>query len=194
VSLSVTSNVNAALSSRHLVMAMLLDLVLDSGTVRLTDAGVMLPVAGNNYEAAGKLISIDDVQDAETLEATQLTFVISGIPNAYLSLALQEHVQGRSMSISLALVDQTTWSVVEAPSVAFAGRINAMSIVRGATTCTINVTAESPLIDLYRPVNRRANDADHRSEHPTDGFFQATAKLSETEIVWPSREAQIAAQ
>ena len=108
------------------------------------------------------------------------------MPQSALALALTEHVQGRPVTVLLAvvdgedlLVDANVWS----------GQLDVMSIEDGEAPI-VRISAEHQLIAWEEPAGLLYSDADQQALHPGDKFFEYTASLVEATVVWPSKEAQ----
>ena len=168
-----------------------------------------LSIDGVTYLGVGELVNISSVEETTEIEAKGATITMTGIPSAFLSLALQEPYQGRECNIYFGLwlsnrlisteADATITSedlfefVVESGTrylvEIFSGELDQMNITEQADSATIAVTAENVLIKLERPVVRRFTNEDQKTRFPNDKGLEFIASLQDKEIFW-GRTAQ----
>jgi hypothetical protein len=153
----------------------------ESGPVGIWSGYGDLTWDGKSFLGAGELLSISSVEESSEIEAKGASVTLSGIPSAYLSLALTEPYQGRSCTIYFGV--RLASGSVEFTEV-FSGELDQMNITENADTTTIAVSAENVLIRLERPVIRRYTDQDQRTRFATDGGFKFVAALQDKEIYW----------
>lgn len=162
----------------------------DSGTVFLwsgigaitTSAMGTLPAA--TWQGLGTLGQVSAVEETTELRATGLTFTLSGVPSALISIALGEHYQGRACALWLGFLDDA-WALIADPVQVFAGRLDQMEVTEAGTTAAIRVSAENRLIDL-----ERVDEAHHYTpddQHalwPGDKGLDYVPAMQEAVIVW----------
>jgi len=168
--------------------ALLVGLDFASGPLRLWSGIGKLTWAGNDYLGAGQLLAVAPATETQGLSAEGATLALSGIPAELLSIALAEAYQGRSAKVWLAAFD-LSGALVADPYLIFDGRMDVMTIDEAGETSTISVTAESRLIDLERPRERRYTDEDQRIEYPDDAGCEFVAGLADAEITWGRKGA-----
>lgn len=166
-------------------MAVLVDMEL-SAPLRVSSWRHALQWQGRTYLGAGELGQVD-ATDETTEQARPLRFAINGLPSASVSLVLQEPVQGRTVSLYVAIFDPATHQVLDA-SLEWQGVIDTMSITEDGSTATVAVSAESAGLDLLRAVPTRYTDVDQQRLFPGDRFFEFVTNQAEKSIVWPSAE------
>jgi hypothetical protein len=113
------------------------------------------------------------------MEAKGATISVSGIPSAFLSLALQEPYQGRECRIYFGMTDSPS-NYVEV----FSGELDQMNIEENGDTAVVSVTAENVLVKLERPVVRRFTNEDQKSRFPDDKGLEFVASLQDKDILW----------
>ena len=75
------------------------------------------------------------------------------------------------------------YQIIADPVVVFKGRMDTMDIEVGKTS-SVTVSVESRLVDWERPRIRRYNDADQRSEFPTDRGCRYVAQMVSKDLPW----------
>ncbi len=156
------------------------ELMFDSGTVRLWDGYRDLTVGGNVYTGAGTLLSVSQISEDAEISAKGISVKLSAIDATILSYALTENYTYRPMSVYVGTVDG---AVVYSYKV-FSGRMDVMSIVENGETAEVSLTGESRLIDLERPRVRRWTSEDQKSLYGGDLGFDFLNSIQEKEIVW----------
>lgn len=147
----------------------------------LTDPGL-------TYKGAFGLGQISAITDKPG-EVQGISLELHGADAARISLALDDSdiVQGTPVEIRTALIDTTTYQILDAP-VEWVGTMDTMSIAEDGTSATIAVTCESKAVDLLRGNVAMYSDADQRAINPTDASFSYVVDQIDKPIVWPSRE------
>ena len=174
----VPSSILTALAQPEVQPFYAVELLFDSGPVRLWTGYGNRSVAGNSYIAAGTLLNIQGLGEVADLSAKSITISLSGVAASLVSLALQEPYQRRKVRVYLGAVDVA--EVVEV----FSGQLNTMSIEDSGDTSTIAVVVDSKLVELERASNRRYTRESQRSRYSDDTFFNYVARLQDREIVW----------
>ena len=155
----------------------------DSETIRFWNGIGDLDYAGDTYTGAGSLLKISEIVETQKLEARGASFELSGIPSELIAVALAEEYQGRSITQTFAPLD-TSGAVIADPFTFFEGKADVMSIEEGKTSASIRLTAESDLIALSRPNERRRTAEDQKLVYATDTFFDQVPALQSKDIVW----------
>jgi hypothetical protein len=162
----------------------LVEMQLDSGPVRFCGAPFDVVHAGNTYSTLFGLGSIEPIVETDTTQ-NGLSFVLSGAPDAAIAIALGEQVQGRAVTVRLAVVvegalvvDESTWQ----------GLLDVMAFEDGQPP-QVRVSAEHQLIAWDEPSGLMFTHADQQALHPGDLFFEYQASLVDATIVWPTAEA-----
>jgi hypothetical protein len=150
-------------------------------TTSLTDPGL-------TYKGAYGLGQISAITDKPG-EVQGITLELHGADAARISLALDDSdiVQGTPVEVRTALIDTSTYQILDAP-LEWIGTMDTMSIADDGTSATIAVTCESRAVDLLRGNVVMYSDADQRSINATDGSFAYVVDQIDKPIVWPNRE------
>jgi len=152
--------------------------------LNLCTSNIALVAGGVTYSGVAGLGKISAVETTAA-EIKQLQFELSGVPTSNLALVLSGTVQGTPVTISLALLDPTTYAVTDVVPI-WAGQLDTLTVDDTPNNSTITVTAEHVGIDLNRPAPLYYADADQQALHPGDLFFQYTSQQFDQQIVWPS--------
>lgn len=156
------------------------ELLFDSGAVRLWNGYSDATINGSEFIGSGSLISVAGVEESGEVAARGTSIALSGIDASLISLALQENYQNRTAKIIVGTIDDgvfTTYTL-------FAGRMDVMEIEEGSETATIRVTAENGLIDLERPRSARYTSEDQKTYYPNDLGLDYVADLQDKQINW----------
>lgn len=172
----------AALAAANVEMFMLLELGFDSGTVYLCDLAFDVPWNGHTYLAAQGIGTIRPVSETDS-ESRGLVLTLSAVNQAAIAAALLEDVQGRPVTLRLAIVDGGSLRVD--PNV-WSGAMDTMTVEDNGDQPVIQVTCEHAMIAWAQPSGAKFSDPEQRLRDSGDLFFEYAAKVSETSLVWPS--------
>lgn len=182
---TVSSPAAAVLASGVVPMALLIEMDL-TAPLNVNTSNINLVVSGTTYMGVGGLGSVAALADTPA-EVRGLTFQISGVPSDRISLALSEPVQGKAVRIKTAILDPSTYAVLDT-RLRWAGLLDVMTISESGGAATINVSAEHAGIDLSRSAASLYSDAEQQRLNPGDLFLQFMADQVSQRIVWPSVE------
>jgi hypothetical protein len=155
------------------------DLVFDSGPLRLWTGVGTRSINGNDYTGAGNFLQVSEMRETAEIQAAGATLTLSGIPSELLSLALTEPYQQRPARIYFGLVG----SEADMAEV-FTARMDQITIEEGPETCTIQLTVENVLVDLERPRVLRYTNNDQQSRFPGDRGFEFVETIQNRELFW----------
>jgi len=153
------------------------ELLFDSGAVRLWTGYENTTLEGNTYVGAGDLLSIPNVEEVADMSARAAEIVLSGVSAELVSLAITEPYQGRQARILFGIIGAN-------PVEVFGGLMDVMTIQDSGESSTISLTVESRLVELERIRPFRYTDKNHKLRYPTDDFFSFVPALQDREIVW----------
>lgn len=139
------------------------------------------------YQGAYGLGSVSPITDKPG-ELQGITLELAGGDTARIALALDDadEVQGTPLTIRTAIIDTTSYAIVDAP-VDWVGLLDTMSIAEDGQQATIRVTAESKAVDLLRGNPAYYSSSDQRVLAPLDGSFDYVVDQDGKADVWPSR-------
>lgn len=152
------------------------ELLFDSGPLRIWSGVGNKVISGNTYTGTGSLLGVSSVDETDDLSAQGVTVSLSGIDSTLVSVALQEPYQNRVGKVYLGS-GSNTFEV-------FNGFMDIMTISDSGETCEISVILESKLIVLDRVVPLRYTQETQQARYPGDTFFSYVADLADKNIVW----------
>ncbi len=167
------------MSNQILINLVYLD--FPSAPVRLHTAVGKISWQQHDWIGAGNLGSISSVSESLDLQPARVRLGLSGIPSELVRVALDEHYQGRSAKIWIALLD--AHDAIVAPKLIFSGRIDVMQGALGEAN-GISVSLESRMADWQRPRIRRYTKEDQAFEYPADRGFDYVSDIAQKEILW----------
>jgi hypothetical protein len=190
------------------------EMLFDSGAVRLWTGYGDRTINSETYVGAGTLLNIEGLAEVADLSAKAITISLSGIAGELVSLALQEPYQRRvcrvyfgSIIINTApknwilangfwnddsiWVDAAEWidvfndlEVVEV----FSGQINTMPIEDSGETSIIATTIDSKLVETEKASNLRYTSEIQKSRNnqqfAADTFFDYVGAIQDADIIW----------
>ena len=154
------------------------EMLFDSGAVRLWTGYDNRTIAGNTYTGAGALLNIEGLGEVADLSAKSITISLSGVAGGLVSLALQEPYQRRKCRVYFG--EASVSEVVEV----FSGQLNTMQIEDSGEDGTISVLVDSKLVELERSSNRRYTSESQKARYAGDTFFDYVSAIQDAEIVW----------
>jgi hypothetical protein len=140
---------------------------------------------GQTFLGMGWLGQIQAVPAVTDVIAQNITLVLSGIPTELVTDAINAVRQNSTATLWVAMLDGSN-NVIGDPVQVFAGSLDVPTLVEGAETSSISITAENPLIDLNRAPERRFTDIDQQTYYPGDTGFFAVQLLQDYNWVWPT--------
>lgn len=138
------------------------------------------------YLGLGDFGTIAPVEETTDLSARGLMFQLSGIPTAFISLALTENYQGRTCSVMLGALSPTA-GLIASPVTVFVGRMDVMSINDDGESAQITMSAESRLVDFRRVREIRYTDEEQKAIDSTDKGLEFVTAIQEKTIYWGSQ-------
>lgn len=193
-----------------ITMVCMVEVGYDSGTVRvhdgigsitisellLTEAGEPLDAEnGDNLtteNAAQTFLGIGDFGGIESVEenievvARQVTLTCSGLDSAWVTPALTENYQNRTVTIYLGFFSPDAGTLLGSPEVIWEGRINQQTITLAKGEATLSMTCEHRL--RREPRIARYTNSDQQLLYPTDRFFDLTHTIDGFVNRWGSRD------
>lgn len=133
---------------------------------------------GNGY--LGLFAGGNEIQETQ---ATGIEITLSGVPQAILSLILQEINQGASGKLYFGFLNSAGAVIVD-PYPLFSGKADSANISEGPTSATVTLAYETPLIDLERPKEFRYTKESQRVFFPTDQGFDYVSVLQDWSGFW----------
>lgn len=175
---------STALQANRLAAFVLLDLGFSSGTDYVCTLAHDVIYNGNTYVASMGVLSVASV--TETGGSVQgLQIQIAGAPQANLAIALSERVQGRPITMRLAVLDAA--GALQVDTNVWSGLMDTMQIDDSGDQPIVTITAEHMLAVWERARPVRFTDAQQQALYPGDRCCEFVADLAERQIVWPGK-------
>jgi hypothetical protein len=177
----------SALASPELALVQLIYIALPSAPIALNTSNWDLIWGGITYKGAYGLGQISPVTDKPgEIQGISLDIFGDSI-NIALALDGSDEVQGSACTIRTAILDPTTYLVLDAP-IDWVGALDTMAIVEDGLQATVRVTAESKAVGLLRGSPTFYNDADQRLVNGFDASFVYQVDQLDKPVIWPARE------
>lgn len=180
----ITAAMLTQLNASQVKLAIFVEIFFTSGALNLWSGIGDKTWDSKTWTGTGSLLSITPAAETSSIRANGAVITLNGVDPALISVALQEGRQGRPVNCWLGFLDLSTEAVIVDPATFFKGRLDVMAIDDGAETATIAVHAESRLIDLERPSNRRYTLEDQQRDYPNDLGFEYINDIQEWQGSW----------
>lgn len=179
---TVTTSAQAAMSSGRVALAVLVE-IGTTPPVRLNSSAFGIDYGGSTFSGAGSLGAVDPIEEASA-SANSLRFTLSGLPSENLALALQEDVRGKAVKAILAVLDADSYTLLDTP-IAYAGKVDRMTINFESSTATIGVNVIHKGVDFRRMKPLRYTEGDQRLISSNDTSLRYIQAQSQVQDVWP---------
>lgn len=160
----------------------LFEAIFDSGDVRLWTGYGTIRWNGEDWAGAGSLIGLSELTESQELRAIGASVTLSGIPADLLAIALAEDYQGRPARIYAGAL--AAGRVVADPYLIFGGICDVMEIDDAGEFAAIKLSAESRLIDLERPRERRYEHEDQQLDFTGDLGLEYVSDIQDKPLIW----------
>lgn len=181
-----TTAVQSALSLDYVIMAALVTMQFDSGTLRVTNCPYTLTVSAQTYVGLGALGEITGINETSDLSAEQVKLSLSGANSAIIAAALTENPQNRPITIQAAIFTGS-YTLIADPTTIWDGTMDNFEINDyGGQNAQVILNAVHFLADRDRPRLGRFNDADHRAiaSHSGDLGFEYVETMTDITLRW----------
>jgi len=184
MSRSLASGLAAALAADRVAPIILVKVNTTGGDVLVWSGQGSVLFAGETYIGVGNFGTISEVLEETDLGANGVTLSLSGIPSAYVAIALDQVQHNRPATIWLGAIALDTGELIADPYQLFSGFTDVPTLEDSATTSTMKITLENKMIDLLKPRTRRYTQEDQKIDHPTDLGFIFVPSIIDQSLVW----------
>jgi hypothetical protein len=181
-----TSQINAS-ASGHRVVAPLMEMYFDSGTLRLAAFRWNVTSGADTYIAAAVRIG-EARESAGSREGLEVS--LSGLDPAIIAIATAEPYQGRVFKLLKGYMQPDSNGIIDTARVSFVGRMRNMIIGEDNKSAQVTLICEHYDVELQRPNAIRYSDAAQQKLYPGDLGCQYAAANSDKLVIWPSAKAQ----
>tara|TARA_R110000744_G_scaffold138706_6_gene249572 strand:+ start:11780 stop:12418 length:639 start_codon:yes stop_codon:yes gene_type:complete len=171
------------LAEEHQNIVFAVEASFDTAIVRLHSGAGTLTINGNNYEGAGTLLAISDIEDSKELKSSGVSFNLSGMDTTLLNYALTENYQNRPIIMYMAFISGGT-NHVDGVMTVYSGRMIQIRVGDSASGSTIAINSENRLIDLMRPSNIRYTNESQQSLYAGDTSLNEVAAIQDMKLMW----------
>ncbi len=175
----------------------LIELEFEEGVLGLWTGYGVISWSDKIFYGGGALLKIETAAETQTLEAQNTRIQLSGIPEI-VSAALNTRPRGRPARVwsgfinpaAMPAYDPDTNSIIKAdelimnPVREFTGKMDSMPLLDDPTNPVITLNAESDLVMLTRPNERRYTHEDQQIDYPGDRFFEYVPQMQDAEVAW----------
>lgn len=155
------------------------------GTIYVNNGPFPVTWNAHTWVGLGKFVSVQPIRETADVNANNVSFVLNGVDSALIAELFGNRSRGRWCYLWLGCFN-SSGTLLADPQMVFAGRMDQPVINDQGQTASINLSAESRLVDLQRPRERRYTDQDQKAYYPTDTFFMFVAGLQDRQIQWGS--------
>ena len=179
-----TGDMITALTTTNVRAEYILDVDFDSEPFQIWTGVQDVIIGTSTYSAAGTFQGISSLEETSELRAVGAQVSISGIPAAYITLALTESFRNRYMTLKLACVHSSDNSIVSDPITLFKGKMDVPTIMEQEDTAIMSISAESKLIDLTRVKRLLFTHEDQQLVSSGDDALEYVSELANIEMTW----------
>lgn len=187
---SLPTGYQTALDSSHVSAVMFVECQFNPTPAYFCTAGHTMTWGGHDWVGLGSILSVAQVEEGEGLEAFGVEVQLTGVPSALVSLALQEHVQGKRLLLYLGLLNTDGaggWVGGANPTLEWSGFIDRMAIQDSGEASIIVLTAESKLASLLGNGVRRYTNEDQQQMFGADDLgMEYVAQMAQKTLIFPS--------
>ena len=156
----------------------------------MSDYSEPIFIAGDNYTALGQFLSITNTSSDLVMSNTEITIVMSGIPNSTLAEFMSMPVKGSKITVIRGIFDPHTHNMIPVsgnPTGKFKGIINTIAIneeLNGKNqTSSISLICKSQVgMVASRVSGRQTNPASENSFYPNDRSMDRVPSLQNAKI------------
>lgn len=177
----------AAAAGRNSVVVQLVELLFDSGPLRLAVGRLPMEWGGINWYAARSLAIESSAESADGLEGFRGT--LEGLSMDIIAIAAGEPYFRRPINLYEAYLDAETYQPIGVPMLEWPGRLTALALAEQGRMVSVAVTAERADAEEHRARVDYYNDASQRRRFPADTGFSQVEQMSEVTLVWPNKKA-----
>lgn len=167
-----------------------LELLFDSGTLRLAAGPFDIEDGDDVYIHTGALLQVGNSKE-DPSGKQGLEFTMSGLDPAIIAIANSEPHRGRVIRLRKARLNVTATArqLIGTTTIEWVGRIRSMVTEEQNNRCQVMVSAEHYEIALTRAAPRRWNDADQQRDFAGDRCCEYAPTMIEKFLPFPAKEA-----
>lgn len=155
-----------------------------SGAVRIWSGLGNLSWDGYTWVGLGDLIKVDPITETKDSRVEEIGVEVSGFSSDFFDPVQIDDFYGRTGTIWMGLIDESTGGVIDDPYVIFSGTLDYDEERFDGKTSTIKVMSTNRMADLLRPREYRYTHEHQQELHPGDMGLEFVASLQDLQINW----------
>ncbi len=179
----ITSGLQTETDSDSLSPILIFKAEFDSGDLNLWTGYGELIWNSDTYVGSGDLVEMSPIEESQTLSASGVTFELSGVDGAIISIAQNEDTFYRPITAWFAVLD-SDGNLIADPYKVFSGKIDGLEWRDDGETAGVVISCEGDLIVLKRAKESRYTQEDQRSVYASDEGLDFVATSQDIELPW----------
>jgi len=155
----------------------------ESGTSRFWTGDADITWNSETWTASAFIGSVETSGEGEELEARQLVFKLNSVDRSFYAVAINTQYRNRPVKLWFNLLNSAGTSV-EHSYLLEEARMDKMNIEQNSDTLTLVLSAESRLLNLFKPNRTFMTPSDHKKLYPTDDFYKFVQGLPGSRLPW----------
>lgn len=141
---------------------------------------------GHDWSGLGEFGQISDIESSIAGSAPQVTFALSGVDAGLISKSLDSsnEVKGRSVTVYFQFFDEN-FQLLDNPYAVWVGIMDVMRVKQNASTCSIELTAETIFTNRSHPPLGTLSDRDQQRLRPGDTGLSLMPEMVSKSVTWP---------
>jgi hypothetical protein len=172
-----------AMGADVLHLGLFAEFSFESGTSRFWSGASTISWNSVNWNGGALIAGVQMSGEGEELQARRFTFTLNGVDRAYYSVAKNTQYRNRACKLWWNLMNSAGTAVTYSYLVEEA-RMDTLTVKQSGNTITLVLTAESRLLDLFRPRRALMTPADHKKLFPFDDFYKFVQGLKSGKLPW----------
>jgi len=187
---TMTADMVSEVTTAQLAPVLLTELQFDTANpTRLWSGYGTLAYNSVSWIGVGDLGTLSPIDETTDLAARGITMQLSGVPTAFVSIALSTTYQGKPCSVLMGALSPTAGTLISSPVTVFSGRMDVMNITDDGQSAIITMTAENRLVDFRRTRELRYTDEEQQALFSGDLGLEFVTAIQEKTIYWGNPNA-----
>ena len=165
------STLKTELGTNHLDQIHLIQFTIGSTIYYRTTAYYDITFDSNTYTAGADILNIPTITESSQISTSNVTFVLEGASQTFISLLLNNEHMHRPVKIIRAYLTDAG-ALVTNPYTIFLGYISGYSINETTTSSTITINVANHWANFEMKKGRRTNDNSQQQIFEGDKFFE----------------------
>ncbi|MEO5331313.1 MAG: hypothetical protein H7839_04765 [Magnetococcus sp. YQC-5] len=165
---------------------LMVEVHLDDGVGRRTDAWRNIVWGGNIYYATGHFLEVQGISETFDMSIPNVSVQLSGVDQEYIATILLKQFIDRRIVIRKAFIDYSTNALLGNPVIVFDGRMDEINLNDSPLEgkCVLTLSASSQFADFMRRPGRHTNPNEQRIYFPGDKGFDMVSNPVKKGMTW----------